>query len=50
MKVCKSKMNINQLRELAVILGADKKKLYGTSRQSIILIISDLEKKARESK
>lgn len=50
MKVSKSKMNTNQLRDLAVSLGADRKKLYGTSRQSLILIIGDLEKKAGAAK
>lgn len=47
MNKSKSKMNTNELRELAVSLGADRKKLYGTSRQSILLIISQLEKEAR---
>ena len=42
----KGKMNTNELRELAVSLGADRKKLYGTSRQCILLIISQLEKEA----
>ena len=46
----KSKMNINQLRDLAVELGADKTKLYGTSRTAMLLIISDLEKKSGEQK
>ena len=40
-----SKLNTNQLRDLAVSLGADRKKLYGTSKQSIILTIWELEKK-----
>ncbi|MDO4649357.1 MAG: hypothetical protein Q4B26_11975 [Eubacteriales bacterium] len=39
-----SKMNTNQLRDLAVSLGADKKKLYGTSKQALIIIIHKLEK------
>lgn len=39
-----SKMNTNELRELAVSLGADKKRLYGTSRQAIIVIIDKLKK------
>lgn len=39
-----SKMSINQLRDLAVALGADRKKLYGTSKQSLILKIWELEK------
>ena len=42
-----NKMNTNQLRELAVSLGADRKKLYGTSKQSIIITISRLEKEVR---
>lgn len=37
-----SKMNVNELRELAVSLGADRKKLYGASRQSLIVIIDKL--------
>lgn len=39
-----SKMNTNQLRDLAVSLGADKKKLYGTSKQALIILIHKLEK------
>lgn len=39
-----SKMNTNQLREYAVSLGADRKRLYGTSRTSMLLIIRGLEK------
>lgn len=39
-----SKMNINELRDLAVELGADRKKLYGTSKQSLILTIDRLRK------
>ena len=39
-----AQMSINQLREYAVKLGADKKKLYGTSRQALLLIIARLEK------
>lgn len=35
-----SKMNTNQLRDLAVQLGADRKRLYGTSKQALILLIS----------
>ena len=41
MKRSLSKMNTNQLRDLAVILGADRKKLYGTSKQSLIFIIHE---------
>lgn len=40
-----SKMNTNELRELAVSLGADRKRLYGTSKTSLIIIIGNLEKK-----
>ncbi|MBO7697200.1 MAG: hypothetical protein J6Y28_04350 [Acholeplasmatales bacterium] len=39
-----SKMDINKLRDLAVSLGADKKKLYGTSKQGLIVIIDKLRK------
>jgi hypothetical protein len=39
-----SKMNTNELRELAVSLGADKKRLYGTSRQTLIVIIDKLKR------
>jgi len=41
-----SKMNTNELRDLAVELGADRKKLYGTSKQSLILTIDRLRKEA----
>ncbi len=47
MKDFKSRMNTNQLREYAVSLGADRKRLYGTSRQSMLIIISDLEKQSK---
>lgn len=39
MKKSLSRMNTNELRDLAVELGADRKKLYGTSKQSLILRI-----------
>lgn len=39
MKKSLSKMNTNELRDLAAELGADRKKLYGTSKQSLILTI-----------
>lgn len=39
-----SKMSTNDLRELAVSLGADRKRLYGTSRQALILIIDKLKR------
>lgn len=37
-----SKLNTNQLRDLAVEMGADRKKLYGTSKQALILKIQKL--------
>ena len=37
-----SKMNTNELREYAVSLGADRKKLYGTSKNALIIIINKL--------
>lgn len=43
-----SKMDINQLRDLAVSLGADRKKLYGTSKQSLIITIDQLKKKNKQ--
>lgn len=43
MKQSLSKMKIDQLRELAASLGADKKKLYGTSKTTLIVIIHKLE-------
>ena len=42
------KFDCNALRDFAVELGADRKRLYGTSKQSLILKIHELEK-ARES-
>ena len=39
-----SKMNTNQLRERAVALGANRKRLYGTSRTALIVKIHELEK------
>ena len=47
MNVSLSKMNTNQLREIAVSMGADRKKLYGTSKQALILIIHKLQKEAK---
>lgn len=38
-----SKMNTNQLRDMAVELGVDRKRLYGTSKQAMIMIIHDLQ-------
>lgn len=40
-----SKMNCNELGELAVSLGADRKKLYGTSKTALIIIVDNLKKK-----
>ena len=37
-------MNVTQLRDIAVELGADRKSLYGTSKQMLILIINKLER------
>ena len=37
-----SKKNTNELREIAVSLGADKRKLYGTSKQALIIKIHQL--------
>lgn len=42
------RMNTNQLRNIAVAMGAERKRLYGTSKQSMILIIFDLEKGGKE--
>lgn len=39
-----SKMDINKLRDLAISLGADKKKLYGTSKQGLMVIIDKLRR------
>ena len=46
----KAKMNTNELREMAVALGADRKRLYGTSRQAMLIVISNLEKQAQANK
>lgn len=40
------KMKMDELRAVAVELGAEKSKLYGTSKQAIIVIIHELEKNA----
>lgn len=45
-----AKMNTNQLRDYAVSLGADRKKLYGTSRQSLIITIDRLKRQQQEAK
>lgn len=42
-----SKLNANELRALAESLGADRKKLYGTSRQALRLVIRDLQNKQK---
>lgn len=42
------KMNTNELRDYAVSIGAERNRLYGTSKQALIIIISDLEKKQRQ--
>ena len=46
MKKGLSAMNTNQLRDLAVELGLDRKRLYGTSKQALIIIISRAERNA----
>lgn len=43
----RNKANTNQLRELAISLGADRKKLYGTSREALIIIIDRLKKEEK---
>jgi len=42
-----SKKNTNELREIAVAAGADRKKLYGTSKQALIIIINNLKKEEK---
>lgn len=42
-----SKLNTNQLRELAVSLGANRKELYGTSKQTLIIVIHKLESEGK---
>lgn len=49
MKQQLSKMNTNQLRERAVALGADRKRLYGTSKTALIIKIHELEKTQEEN-
>ena len=49
MKQSLSKMKIDQLRELAASLGADKKRLYGTSKTALIVMIHQLESKSKET-
>lgn len=43
-----SKMNINELREVAVSIGADRKKLYGTSRTAMLIIIDRLKRQNKQ--
>lgn len=43
------KMNTNELRDIAVSLGADRKKLYGTSKQALMLTIDQLKKKNKDN-
>ena len=43
-----SKMNTNQLRDLAVALGANRKELYGTSKTALIIIIDKLKIKTEK--
>lgn len=38
-----SKLNTNELREIAVAAGADRRRLYGTSKQALIVIINGIE-------
>lgn len=42
MKTALHRLNTNQLRDLAVEMGADRKKLYGTSKQALILKVQKL--------
>lgn len=45
-----AKMNTNQLRDYAVSLGADRKRLYGTSRQALIITIDMLKRQKKEER
>ena len=40
-----SKMNTNELRDFVSRFGEDKKRLYGTSKDTIRLIASDINRK-----
>lgn len=42
-----SDKNVNELREIAASLGADKSKLYGTSKQALIIIIDKLKRNSK---
>lgn len=44
----RQKLNTNQLREIAVELGADRSKLYGTSRTTMLFIINKLKKEKEQ--
>lgn len=44
MKESMSKKNVNELRAIAVSLGADEKSLYGTSKTALIIIIDQLKR------
>lgn len=43
-KECLSKKNIEELREIAVKLGVDRKRTYGTSKQALVIIIDNAKK------
>ena len=45
-----SNMNTTQLRDIAVSLGADRKKLYGTSKMTLIAIINQATSETKEGK
>lgn len=47
MKSILSKLNTSQLREMAVSLGADRKVLYGTSKQALVLTVQKLQKEEK---
>lgn len=44
MKTSLHKLSMDELREKAVALGANKRQLYGTSKDSLIITISRLER------
>lgn len=48
MKQQLSKMNTNELREIAVSLGADRNKTYGTSKMALIHKIGELKRQWHE--
>lgn len=45
-----SSMNTTQLRDIAVSLGADRKKLYGTSKAALVAIINQSSTDTKEGK